>query len=383
MILGINATNIRQGGGVTHLVELLRAADPPAHGFEKVVVWSIASTLERIEARSWLRKEHSPVLERGLPFRLWWQRFRLASAARAAGCDLLFAPGASDVSGFRPLATMSQNLLPFEWGELRRFGFSWMTLKMALLRRAQGGTLRRADGVIFLTRHAREVVLSVTGPLRGRDAIVPHGIDGRFFHAPRPQLDGAGFSGSRPCRILYVSIHYPYKHQWNVAEAVGRLRAEGLPVTLDLVGPEATSTPRLRAALARIDPDGQFVFLRGDVPHGTLHEVYAAADVNVFASSCENLPIILLEGMASGVPVACSDRGPMPEVLGDAGEYFDPEDPDSIANALRRLVESASLRRTLAERAFARAQGYSWARCAEGTFEFLAGLRGVHGVSSA
>ena len=372
MNLGINAINIRQGGGVTHLVELLRAADPPAHGFDRVVVWSVASTLARIEPRPWLRLEHAPAFERGLLPRLAWQRFRLASRARAAGCDLLFAPGASDVSGFRPLVALSQNLLPFEWRELRRFGPSWMALKMALLRLAQGRTLRRADGVLVLTRHARETVLGVTGPIRGESAIVPHGIDPRFFRAPSPQRDAFAFTDANPCRILYVSIHYPYKHHGNVVEAVARLRASGLHVVLDLVGPEATETPALARTIARVDPQGAFVFRHGAVPHADLHLRYAAADVNLFASSCENLPLILLEGMAAGLPTACSDRAPMPEVLGEGGEYFDPEDPASIAAALGRLVASPGLRAERARVAHERARAYSWRRCADETFAFLA-----------
>ncbi len=83
------------------------------------------------------------------------------------------------------------------------------------------------------------------------------------------------------------------------------------------------------------------------------------------------MPNILLEGMAAGLPIACSDRGPMPEVLGDAGVYFNPEDPASIAKAIRHLIESPELREQKAQAAFQRAQQYSWARCAEETFGFL------------
>ena len=92
----------------------------------------------------------------------------------------------------------------------------------------------------------------------------------------------------------------------------------------------------------------------------------------MFASSCENMPIILLEGMASGLPIACSHRGPMPEVLCGAGVYFDPENADEIAATLRQLIDDPELRRRCAEGAFAKAQAYySWERCARETFTFL------------
>jgi glycosyltransferase involved in cell wall biosynthesis len=62
----------------------------------------------------------------------------------------------------------------------------------------------------------------------------------------------------------------------------------------------------------------------------------------------------------------------MPEVLGDAGVYFDPEQPAAIAAAVLSLIESPRLRQEMAEKAFERAQAYSWSRCAEETFTFLA-----------
>ena len=62
----------------------------------------------------------------------------------------------------------------------------------------------------------------------------------------------------------------------------------------------------------------------------------------------------------------------MPEILGDAGIYFDPEDANSIARALRELIESPDLRTKLAQAASDRAQVFSWKRCADETFGFLA-----------
>jgi len=83
------------------------------------------------------------------------------------------------------------------------------------------------------------------------------------------------------------------------------------------------------------------------------------------------MPNILLEGMAAALPIACSNCGSMPEVLGDAGVYFDPEAPESIARALRTLMDSPELSERLARTAGERARRYSWTRCATETFDFL------------
>ncbi len=182
-IVGIDASNIRGGGGVTHLVELLRAADPASHGIRKIVVWGNHNTLAALESRSWLTKKYSSWLGSSLFQRVLWQRLILPRQARRSGCHLLFIPGGSDTSGFRPMVTMSQNLLPFEWKELRRYGFSWMTLKWSLLLWTQTRTLRKADGVIFLTRFARDRVLSLTGPLMINWFIAGHEIpDGHWYY---------------------------------------------------------------------------------------------------------------------------------------------------------------------------------------------------------
>jgi glycosyltransferase involved in cell wall biosynthesis len=110
----------------------------------------------------------------------------------------------------------------------------------------------------------------------------------------------------------------------------------------------------------------------GAVNHAELHQHYRQADVFVYASSCENLPNILLEAMASARPIACSSRGPMPEVLKNAGVYFDPEHAESIAAAIRQLIESATLRREKAELALRYSGDYSWCRCARESFDYLA-----------
>jgi glycosyltransferase involved in cell wall biosynthesis len=375
VILGVDASNIRSGGGLTHLAELLRAADPAAHGFSRVIVWSGRKTLDRIDAREWLVKSHQPALNCGLVRRSRWQRSELSALAVTVGCDLLFIPGGSFVGQFRPFVTMNQNLLPFEPSELRRYGWSRMTLKLLMLRFVQGRTLARADGAIFLTAHAKEVVSRAVGGRMGSTTVIPHGMAERFFVPPRDQVSIDHYSPSRPFRVLYVSIIDMYKHQWKVAEAVAQLRAEGLPVALDLVGPAyPPALSRLEAATRALDPAKEFIRYVGPIPHDELVARYVQSDVGVFASSCETFGQIVTEMMAAGVPIACSNRSAMPELLGAAGEYFEPDNPSDIAAALRRLIDSPQRRADAAREAHATARAFSWERCANDTFAFLSGV---------
>lgn len=372
IIIGIDAANLLQGGGVTYLVELLQAARPTECGIDRVVVWSGKSILNLIQDHPWLDKRNPPALDKGLIQRTLWQRYRLTRAALDEGCDVLFVPGGSYAGNFYPVVSMSQNLLPFEMQELIRYGWTCFTLKLLLLRLVQSRSFRKTDGVIFLTEYARDVVLRVTGKLRGQTCIVPHGLNPRFIKSPKLQRAISEYDDVQPYRLLYVSKIDQYKHQWHVVEAVAALRQQGFPIVLDLVGPVyPPALKRLNQILDRVDFKRSWVRYCGNIPFNELHLRYAQADLGLFASSCENMPNILLETMASGLPIACSNRGPMPEVLGQAGVFFNPEQPEDIARALRDLILSLQTRTELARASYELVQKYSWERCANETFRFL------------
>src|SRR5260370_34993326 len=90
--LAVDASNIRVGGGVPHLIELLREADPTSHGFERIIVWACAATLARLKDRPWLEKRTDPALEAHLLKRIAWQRRLLPKLLPEAQPALLFVP---------------------------------------------------------------------------------------------------------------------------------------------------------------------------------------------------------------------------------------------------------------------------------------------------
>lgn len=375
MIVGIDASNIRLGGGLTHLSCLLDVVRSYAdNGQRRVVVWGGKRSIERLTGSKVVELIHVPALDGPLPLRMAWQQWILPGNLRRYKCDVLFSPGGIlphvvDV----PTIVMSQNLLPFESAEYKRFSlFSFMRWKMPMVAVHQRRSMEQADGLIFLTQYARDTVLHSLSKHTPHVAVIPHGLESRFFCPPRPAIEASCFSNASPFRLLYVSIVDMYKHQWQVAKAVASMRADGIPIMIEFIGPNyRPALNKLTTVMDELDPERQFLHYRGAVTFGHLHEVYRKADAFVFASSCENLPNILLEAMASGLPIACSRKGPMPEVLGAGGVYFDPERPEEIRTALLEIYENASLRQDLAEKAFTSATGSSWDRCARETFGFI------------
>ena len=372
--VGIDAVGLGRGGGQTHLRELLSGGAPAEHGIHRVVVWLGARMVFSFEA-PWLEIRRIPDMDAPVRRVFLWQKRLGVNEAWAAQCDVLFVPLGYYLGGFHPFVTLFQNLLPFSPAERRRYGVTPMRLRLHLLEWLHRRSYPRADGLIFLTHAAQQAVQNRMKMNFPHTAIVPHGIAPRFFRAPARQPDLTAFSAARPFRWLYVSTVDLYKHQWHVARAVAQLRGQGLPVTLELVGPAyPPALRRLDRTLHEVDPAREFIFYRRPLPYDQLPGVYHQADGFVFASSCENLPNILIEAMAAGLPIACSHHAPVPEVLQDAGEYFDPEQPSDIAAALRRLMSDAARRQACADGAYRLAGHYSWQRCSRDTFGFLAAV---------
>ena len=368
MILGIDAFNISSGGGLTHLQQILRGAQPSLSGFEKVVIWSSAATLRQLPDKEWLQKRADPALDGGLLSRALWHRFKSRKLAVSEACDVVLCPGGTASSGFRPVVTMCRNMLPFEPDERASYGFSLKTLKLSLLRNTQLCSFRKASGIVFLTEYARDVIASLEPAIVEKTALIPHGISGDFFHDRTREKSSPDLVPT----LIYVSIVSPYKHHANVVRALQEISDRGLSANLILVGPPDSASRELASAISAFRSDQCSVKYLGAASRTALPAMLEASDIGIFASSCENMPNILLEKMASGLPLACSNKGPMPEILGAAGVFFDPKDPISIADALEILLGDPELRKKLSLAAQERARRFTWEKTARSTFDYLA-----------
>lgn len=369
MIVGIDASRNRSGGAKVHLHGLLTTADPKQYGIECVHLWSHRRLLDQIPAQPWMTKHAPAALDSSLSRQVWWQTTKLSQEAAAVGCDILFTTDASTTCRFKPMVTLSQDLLSYEPGVMRLFGISRARLRLLTILWLQNRALRSSAGAMFLTRYAASVIQKSCGGL-SNVACVPHGVGDEFRRNPDPP--GWPNDAREEIRCVYVSNAAMYKHQWEVVRAIASLRRRGHNLALELIGGgSGRAQARLDAAIAECDPDGAFVTQSGKIPHAALPAALRQAHLFIFASSCENLPVTLLEGMATGLPIACSNRGPMPEVLQDAGVYFDPEDYGSIAQAIEKLVVDTDLRNRVARQACILSRNYSWSRCATETWKFI------------
>ena len=368
--VAVDASRIRSGGGVAHLLGILAIDDPAHFGIDRIHVWAYQKLLDGLPNQSWLIKHHPPALEQSLVHQLYWQEVKLTREVKQAGCDILFSADASTVCRFTPMVVLNQNLLAYDQGTLALFGWGKDRIQQTLMYFVQRLAFRAAAGSIFLTQHAAKQVQRRVGQLPNTICI-PHGVAEVFKQTAHTKATWPT-SGERPVRCLYVSPIFEYKHQFEVVQAIKALRDQGVNIELTIAGGGGRRAIKiLENLLAELDPLRRFVKVLDFIPNADIARLIAEADLFVFASSCETFGIALLEAMTIGVPIACSNRSSLPDTLQDGGEYFDPQDPNSIAQAIDRLIKDPGKRVQLALRAKALAAQYSWPRCAQETWQFI------------
>jgi|GEM_PF-193468 glycosyltransferase involved in cell wall biosynthesis/predicted dehydrogenase len=370
--LGINAFNIGSGGGIVHLVELLTAAEPLNYNFSGVTVWGGSAILKRLPDRDWLSKVEVQALNKGWLHKLWWNFVNFPKMIKQY--DLLFVPGGSYLGRFKPFINMFQNVLPFESTEVKRY--FWKSpkfyIKWNLLRIVQNLTFKKAQGSIFPSLYAKELIYRGGQQRKGQPyAVVSHGINSDFKCIERENVSVEKLG--KTIQLLYISTIDLYKHQWQLVKAVQLLRQKGIDIRLTLVGQAANkkALSMLKTSMSQVDPLGEYIDYLGSIDHSELPKLYRKADIFVFPSTCESISNIVLEAMASSLPIACSSRSVMPQILKDAGVYFDPENVSSIAEAINLLIQDEKLRTRCAEKAYQYSLDYNWKLCADQTFSFF------------
>ena len=372
-ILGIDCSFTGEGGGITYIVELLNHAKPQDFGFDKVIIWANHDSLKKINNQFWLIKRSERMLSRDIFSKLFWKLFFLPRLIKKEKVNLLF-----DASGYPhflsiPYVTICHNLLPFDKKEALRYGFSKNLLRFFILRLIHIVSFKKSSGLILLTDNSKDKVNKVVNLNKINSVVIPHGINKRFqsIYESRERI-----KNSEKNNFIYVSRIEPYKHQCNVMEAAHILRNKGYDFNINFVGPSNQKYLRkLKKSFIKYDPDKLWSFYNGPIIYEEIHEIYKKANIGIFASSCENLPITLLEMMSSGIPIACSNLSPMRDLLKDGGVYFDPEKPLEIAQALRKLIDSKKLRLKLGLRNYYNSSLYDWENTANSTFKYFSNLQ--------
>lgn len=235
---------------------------------------------------------------------------------------------------------------------------------------------RRARLILTVSRDAARGITRYLGVPAERIRVIGEALDPHFA-APNGRRSPRGNTEDAPF-FLYIGGLSPHKNLASLIEAIGRLRRDPRYATARLVlagdytGDSFHSAyPALQALVVARGLENAVRFT-GFVSDDELARLYQTTHALVLPSYCEGFGLPAVEALAHGTPVLASTGGALPEVVGDAGLYFDPDDPAGLDWALRRILEDDQLRAQLAGRGPARAACFSWERTAALTLAALA-----------
>lgn len=230
--------------------------------------------------------------------------------------------------------------------------------------------LRVVSHVLTISETTRRDLLS-TFPLPAQKVTaIPLAADPQFYPRLPSEIQAVRDQYALPERYaLYVGINKPHKNLARLVEAWAKLQPLSLSLVVAGVWDWRYPEPRQRAQALGLE---QSILWLGPVPESALPALYSGATVFVFPSLYEGFGLPVLEAMACGVPIVCSNTSSLLEIGDTAIRFFDPTSVEDICAALQEVLTDASLRMELRERGLTQAAQFSWQRTAQRTLELYA-----------
>lgn len=297
--------------------------------------------------------------------------FRLGAEASRAKFDLFFFPA---VYSYFPLIARTPCVVCYHDTIAERFpelifptrlNFRLWQAKTAMAklqsRRAMTvseASAREIETVLKIPRDRIDVITEGPGPAFRRDPSGAAAARARF-----------GVPEGAPL-LVYVGGFNRHKNVAGLLRAMPAVVAANPSVRLLVVGDTSgqgfwDNLQELRGLVAAEPLLETCVQFPGYLDDETLAALLNGASALVLPSLAEGFGLPAVEAMACGAPVLASDRGSLPEVVGDAGRLFDPEDPGDIARTINGFLADTAMQRELSARAVARSKLFTWERAAE------------------
>ncbi len=349
--IGVNALYLIPGGvGGTeiYLRELLAALARIDSTNEYFVFTNLETGADLAPKQANFHWKPQAVRARFRPARILWEQIVLPLEAARYRLDVWFNPGFT-----APIFSAVPSVTVFHDLQHRRHPEYFRWFDLPFWRLLLWASARRSRTILAVSEATREDLIRYYPFAAPRVRVVLHGVDEVFFKLDRSIEERY---------VLCVSTLHPHKNIDRLVRAYTRRKRDYKLIIAGMRGFHASEVDKLVT-------DG--VRITGWIPRDELLKLYARATAFIYPSTFEGFGMPVLEAMAAGLPVACSDIPPLREVAGDAALFFDPLKDDAIADALERITSDQALRKRLTTEGPKRAGEFSWTRSAELTLEAL------------
>ena len=351
MIIGVDGTSIGSGGGINHLKNFI--------GFSSNKYKSNTYILFLNKKNNFNYNFGKNVKIKVLSSNILYNTYLIEKALIKNNCELLFSPAGFYLGTFKPRISMSQNMLPFNKLEIQRFNIlkRW---KFYFLKYLLKKSFLKSDGVIFLSNFAKRNILKQVQIKSHK--VIPHG----------KESSKVIIKEDFPCRLkfLYVSDFWPYKnHMFLIDLLIEFLNYKDFQ--LDLVGfcPQIIKQ-EIDKKFGKNPNQRKKIKIHGSIPHSKTLKLYEKTDIVIFTSSCENLPIAIIEAMSFAKPIITLNEGPMNEMVFSNDLFLDTKDLNLSVKNLIKFCEPNNLKLCSTEN-FKNSNKYDWNKNVIATDKFF------------
>lgn len=359
MRIGIDAHMIgsRETGNETYCLGLVEGLSKLRDGNQYVVYLSSKETLIELDDQPNFERR---VLAHGSS--VWRLAAGYAQASRIDKLDLLH------VTYNTPLFTKCPQVVAVHDISYAHFPEFFSKRDLRLLSKYVPYSVRSARHVLTLSQSAADDIANVYGVPREKLTVVPLAARKTYTHVADPALVGEvrerfGLAGPY---ILAVGNLQPRKNLSRLVEAFAQLPRSLRDLKLVLVGKAQWQQSQVYERVKDLNLEDRVVFT-GYVTDDELALLYHSSQALVYPSLYEGFGLPILEAMACGTPVICSNTSSMPEVAGDAALLIDPLNVGEMSEAIAQVAGSGSVRAELAARGLRRNAQFTWQETARQT----------------
>jgi glycosyltransferase involved in cell wall biosynthesis len=356
----IDASRNRSGGAIIYLRNFLKHLNIKDTKIKKIIIFSHKNILKQISDRPFLIKCSHPLLEMNIFFQIIWQLIFLPIYLKKNKIDILYSADSSTFCNYSQSVVFNQDILSFDKQALKQTPFSLEKIRSYLIKFLQIRSLNNANEIIFLSKYSKNII-SKNLKKKINYNIIYHGIDKNIIKLGEKNCDNYlwDYHSKSKIKIVYVSPLFLYKNHDTVVKAYSRLKKKYNNLDIKFIGSYRHNLKLFNKIINENSLIDKSHFI-GEINQKDVIKNLIKSDIFVFASSAETFGISLLEAMAMGMPIVCSNKSSLPEILQKGGLYFNPKNDLQLSNQIESLIRDQTLRKNKSKLARNIALKFSW-----------------------
>lgn len=307
--------------------------------------------------------------------RIIWEQTLFPLALRQLDADLVHG-----LVNVLPLSTPLPTIVTVHDLSFLRMPDKFQLAKRWYLSQLCRASVHKARHVIAVSQQTAADLQQFWGIAESKISVIYNGVGREFTPASTIAVEAFRRERGLPARFfLYLGTLEPRKNLPVLIRAFAQWRAEttaaNREIKLVIAGAKGWFYEQIFALVTQLQLR-EVVLFPGFVPAAELPDWYRAAELFIYPSLFEGFGLPVVEAMACGVPVICSDTGSLVEVVGNSALTFPAQDEAALIDRLHQIMTDTPLRQELRRLGLARAQQFSWQRTAEATFALYCRLNG-------